>query len=197
MALTQKQHTLIYVAILIVALLAPMYLFRPADHFDASVVVVDEATQKPLITSNAALTLSLNGEKRRVPLDSNGRAVFTGLPSDAYGSLVLYTLDAVGYSLPNTPIKLDKDELTLRASGLRVTISGQVQDTHQQPIADAMVDLEDFHTKTDENGWYSLEVPANLLGSGHWLRVNAVGYQPYKISALAESKPQVLLLQKE
>ncbi len=197
MALTHKQHTLIYVIILITALLAPMLLFRPAEYFDASVVVVDDTTQKPLTTGHPALILTLNGEKRRAALDSNGRAVFQGLPTAAFGSMVTYTLDAAGYSLANSPVKLDKDELTLRASALRVTLSGQVQDTHQQPIAGAMVDLEDLHAKTDENGWYTLEVPVHLLGTGHWLRVNAVGYQPYKISALAESKPQVLLLQKE
>lgn len=196
MALTHKQHTLIYVAIFLLGLLAPLLLFRPAEYFDTSVVVVDEATQKPL-GQNGEVVLVLNGEKRRAKLDGNSRAHFSGLPTAAHGNMVVFSLDVPGYSLPNTPIKLENDELTLRAQSIKVTLSGQVQDTLQQPIAEAQLDLESFHAKTDENGWYSLEVPVTLLGTGHWLHVTALGYQPYKITALAESKPQVLMLKRE
>lgn len=199
MPLTRKQRSLLYLALVALLLTVTGLLFKPADYFEMQVTVLDETTHQPTHLEGS-LTLDLGTEKRRATLDTQlGIAHFSGLPAALHDTVATISLDMSGYTLPKSAaqIHLGKTNVTLNVQTIKLKLTGQVQDTQQQPIAGAQVDLAQLHTQTDENGWFSLEVPITLLNKTERLHVTALGYKPYQIVAIQDERPQVLLLQRE
>lgn len=199
MPLTRKQRSLLSVIIVLLLLTVSWLLFKPTDYFEMQITVLDETTHQPT-HQNGSLTLDLGSEKRRATVDTQlGIAHFSGLPAVLHDTLATVSLDMNGYNLPKSTaqLRLNKSNVTLNVQASKFTLSGQVQDTHQQPIAAAQVDLAQFHTQTDENGWFTLEVPVTLLNKTERLHVTALGFKPYQLVAVQDQRPQVLLLQHE
>ncbi len=199
MPLTRKQRSLLTIAIVLLLLTVSWLLFKPTDYFEMQVTVLDETTHQPPHL-NGSLTLDIGAEKRRATLDTQlGVAHFSGLPAALHDTVATISLDMNGYNLPKSAaqLRLPKGNVTLSVQVIKFKLSGQVQDTQQQPIAGAQIDLVQYHTQTDENGWFTLEVPVTLLNKTERLRVTALGFKPYQLVAIQDERPQVLLLQHE
>lgn len=199
MPLTRKQRSSLYIAIVLLLLAVSWLLLKPTDYFEMQITVLDDITHQPT-HQNGSLTLDLGSEKRRATVDTQlGVAHFSGLPAALHDTVATISLDMSGYNLPKSAaqLPLSKGNVTLNVQVVKFKLNGQVQDTHQQPIAGAQVDLVQFHTQTDENGWFTLDVPVTLLNKTERLHVTALGYTPYQIVAIQDERPQVLLLQHE
>ncbi len=197
MKFSQKNNIILYLIGILLAGAALWWMFKPADYFEMSVQVKDEATHQAL-RQTGALTLQIGAEKRHARIQQ-GEAHFTGIPSTLQGSRVPVTLEVLGYNLDKTSsqVLLGTETATVVAQAIALRLSGQVQDSQQQPVAGAKIDLDNYHTQTDENGWFALTIPANLLEQPQNLRVTAMGFQPYHIPAISDERPQTLILKRK
>lgn len=197
MKFIQKNHIALYLIGILLVGIAAWLMFKPADYFEMSVQVKDEATHQAL-RQTGELILQIGAEKRHARIQQ-GEAHFTGIPLALQGSRVPVTLEVLGYNLDKTSsqVLLGTETATLVAQAIALHLSGQVQDGQQQPVAGAKIDLDRYHTQTDENGWFALTIPANLLEHPQNLRVTAMGFQPYHIPAISDERPQTLILKRK
>lgn len=197
MKFTQKNYITLYLIGILLAGIAAWWVFKPAAYFDMTVVVKDDATHQ-IVRQAGALSLDLGTEKRRMTLNPQGEAHFIGLPVALRDHFVALTLEMSGYNLPKTfsQIKLGNEAVTVSVQAIALRLSGQVQDTQQQPVANAQVVIAQYHTQTDENGWFMLTVPSVAADGTQKMHITALGFKPYQIPAIADEHPLTFVLQR-
>jgi hypothetical protein len=198
MKFTQKHYIVLYLIGILLTGISAWLMFKPAEYFDMTVVVKDDMTHQA-VHQAGVLSLNMGTEKRIAALNAQGEAKFIAIPAAQRDRNATISLDMLGYTLTNAPvqIKLSNGVVTLAAQAITVRLSGQVQDTQQQPVANAQVDLAQYHTQTDENGWFILKVPSVTVDGTQKLRITATGFKPYHIPAISDEKPQTFIVQRE
>lgn len=195
-----RMHLIWYFIAIILLGLTACDQVKTEERFDMSVFVHGEAGKTDIpLKRNGILTVDLGAEKKSFALNEQGEARITNLPASQRDKQVKVTLAAAGYELlaPSGIIKLSPENVYLAVKLITLPISGQVQDTQGNIISGAKVNVGQYATQTDENGWYMLKIPRNLSTSEQSLKVTIVGYKPYKIPVLLDEAPQTLILQPE
>jgi hypothetical protein len=158
----------------------------------------ERGPQETILRNRGTVFLDLGGNRQPGAIGEKGEAYFPGIPATFRGQLVRATIDADGYELANDTgwIRLSGDGvyLPIRAQGMRAF--GYVKDEGGRPLPSARVSFAEYHTDTDESGFFQLDLSSDSLQSGAKLVVSARGFSSREATVVRGGGEFQILLRK-
>lgn len=134
-------------------------------------------------------------------IDENGSVNFKGIHPKFMNQEVPVELEAEGWRFVNHKvsttclIKGNNALLTIERFDLG-KLSGTIMDEEGHFIAGAKVVVKDLVTFTDENGWFTLEIPPGKQEEKQMVAVQKEGFQPYHDYAYPGSPTKLVIVLK-
>jgi len=161
--------------------------------FTATVKVYGwESEQHNPLDGKGTLVLTFGDKTENAPINRQGEAVFKGILPEYNGkSVTAYLTDTEDepYYLQDTLIKIEKNEIT----NVQVLLRGlaqfegrivEVVGENKTGVADAMVYVNDLNAKTDERGYFNIDIPSDKQKREQYVEVSKEGYITYTNNAM-------------
>lgn len=164
-----------------------------------------------ILTNKGAVRLIYGDSDKTEAIDNEGEVIFTGIPNAYFSNpsnkvqLQLTDLDNEPYTptVPDSQYALEAGQgiyLEVELAGLD-KVYGVVKDARTGQLLDSVrVSIRNAFAITDENGWFELEIPAEMQTQFHTVRASKAGYQLWEqsnIPAQTDREMQLLLKPEE
>lgn len=167
--------------------LVPTPLPAPPQHFDLTVFLHGKAGHQAMVLRNRGkVSLDLGADKRIEAVGDKGEVHFAGIPGDLRGREVTLGLEDGTYELvnPALTIRLDQEAVYAAIQPRQLPLIGQVLDDQGQPLPQARAAIATATAVTDENGWFKIQLPADLPEGDRSITITAAGYEPWRAQAV-------------
>ena len=136
------------------------------------------------------LVMDVGGAPRPANIDASGAAYFPGIVAALKGKPVNIVVDAPGFERAGSePLTLAEDGMYLpvRRSGAHVV--GRIQDVRGNPILGAAVNLAGYATRTDQDGFFQVDIAGDRVAPSMTIDVRATGFNPVSLPVVADGNP--------
>ncbi len=179
-----------------------IYLFaRPARPFDVTIFLQSENEPlNQLIKNRQADSLTLDlGADRRTKVIIDGEVSFREIPAQFAGKKVPVRLSSRRLALAQTnQLQLDQKNLYLKVKRNQslAIIQGVVRDENNQPLPDAIIQVQDFKTKSNALGEFELIIPETaqqarqkviIYKEGHEIWEKTLAVSPDRLELILKS----------
>lgn len=158
-------------------------LIPAARAFDFTIFLQD-AEGKTVLKNQGMVRIILGNNPVTRRIDENGAVNFNGIHPQFMNSEVPVELEAEGWRFVNRQVpaacllKGDNAVMTIERYGLD-RLSGTIMDDQGHLIDRAKVMVKDLVTFSNENGWFTLEIPKEKQEEHQLVSVQKEGYQTY------------------
>lgn len=166
-------------AVIFFVIMAIGFKFAPTtDSFAVTIFVHGPGGQHDLLLrGEGKVALDLREDRRYEAIDEKGAAHFLGIPAISRGKEAFISVEANGFELNGqNSIKLDSGSIYLPIRKKDGIFRGSVFSELGNEIYNAVINIEEFATETDENGQFVLKVPGERLRNKMRLYVKATEF---------------------
>lgn len=174
------------------------WVFAPSSEtFTATVYVHGQNGKSDVpLRNEGKVFLDLGGKRDPVAIGENGQAVFTEVPGKFRNQPINVGLLHIKWELSpanQAPVLKPEGAVYVSIAPMIRHLEGRVVNEDGQPVADAEVNFGKHSTKTNTQGWFSLELQADMDKEGVML-ITAPGYQAHRgIAVPGSSEISVML----
>lgn len=172
---------------------------QPNTMFNITLYVEHQHSGLPLLLNPAPqLSLDLGADHRQESIGRKGEVHFVNIPAHFQGQTVAVKLiGATEHQLltSDRSAVLTGQSVTLKVQAKTVELQGTVLNPSGQAIANANIQIQKQQVKTNQQGQFSLLLPANLTISQRHINASANGFEPWRGSFVLGSNPLMIQLQ--
>jgi hypothetical protein len=180
------------VVILVVIALGFHFVPAPAQRFDVTVFLHGKAGRQAVVLRNhGKVSLDLSTDKRIEAVGAKGEVRFVGIPSDMRDREVVLGLDDDIYELadPERTIRLNEEAVYVAIQPKQLALVGYVFDEHGRPLPEARAAIARRAAVTNQDGWFEIQLPADLPEGDRSIIITAAGYQTWSAQAVPGGDP--------
>lgn len=164
------------------------YAPQATTDFDFTIFLEDQQGNSPVL-NQGTITLTLGADKRTEQVGSKGEVRFINIPAGFRNQPAKVSVQNIHpWALQTPALQTTVAEVTLAGESHTLVIQvktdiiqGEVLDEELKPVAGAQVRVLEHSVSADENGVFSLSLPASLSTSQRELVISARGYQPRRL----------------